>query len=373
MLGVPIKHISLVVLTLQNSALILTMRYSRTLPGDRYLTSTAVILSELIKCIISLYMYTTFSRSISQEVAWTVPSISLATHLFQQTGVILRELFGSESGFWFVLVPSMLYTLQNNLQYVAASNLDAATFQVTYQGKILTTAMFAVLILRQRFTKLKWFAIFLLTFGVALVSIPSGSSSSNNDQVGNRNIGLIAVGFACLISGLAGVYVELIMKKAKDSSSEQGSSMWLRNVQLSFASLMIASVGAYLWNGQEIAELGFFHGYNGVVIATIMLQAGGGLIVAIVVTYADNILKGFATSLSMIISTLVSVIVWNFKITPYFLVGMVLVLIAVHLYGLPSKPAVIEGDVEKNTPETDALLAADEADSEKALEELGTK
>jgi len=35
-------------------------------------------------------------------------------------------------------------------------------------------------------------------------------------------------------------------------------------------------------------------------------QAFGGLVVAAVVKYADNILKGFATSVSIIVSSLVS-------------------------------------------------------------------
>ncbi len=53
-------------------------------------------------------------------------------------------------------VPAVLYVIQNNLQYMAASNLDVATFQVTYQMKILTTAFFSVVMLRKRLSNVKW-------------------------------------------------------------------------------------------------------------------------------------------------------------------------------------------------------------------------
>ena len=38
-------------------------------------------------------------------------------------------------------------------------------------------------------------------------------------------------------------------------------------------------------------EKGFFFGYNNVVITVVLLQAAGGLLVALVVKYADNIQK----------------------------------------------------------------------------------
>ena len=42
-----LKYISLAVLVFQNAGLILTIRYSRTLEGDMYISSTAVFLAEV--------------------------------------------------------------------------------------------------------------------------------------------------------------------------------------------------------------------------------------------------------------------------------------------------------------------------------------
>jgi UDP-sugar transporter A1/2/3 len=64
--------------------------------------------------------------------------------------------------------------------------------------------------------------------------------------------------------------------------------------------------GVYTTDFTKVTEDGFFQGYNTIVWIVIALQALGGLVIAAVIKYADNILKGFATSLSIILSSVVS-------------------------------------------------------------------
>ena len=213
--------------------------------------------------------------------------------------------------------------------------LISISLQVTYQLKILTTALFSVLILRKELTKLKWGSLFILFVGVALVQFQgssSSSSSSEHSREQNYILGLVAVIISCLSSGFAGVYFEMMLKGSD-------ASVWLRNVQLGLFGSMTALFGMIVKDGTRIQEEGVFVGYSALVWFVISQQAMGGLIVALVVRYADNILKGFATSLSIIISCIASVFMFGYTITVTFSVGALLVMVAIYLYGKPSQPA----------------------------------
>jgi UDP-sugar transporter A1/2/3 len=98
-------------------------------PGDhRYFASTAVLLNEVIKLAISL----TFSM---HEVSRTLAPQTPVTVLFEQ---IYCQVFSGDS--WKLAIPAVLYTLENTLQYVALSNLDAVHFQLLYQLKVGTAS-----------------------------------------------------------------------------------------------------------------------------------------------------------------------------------------------------------------------------------------
>ena len=63
----------------------------------------------------------------------------------------------------------------------------------------------------------------------------------------NRTVGLLAVFAACMLSGLAGVYFEKVLKGSN-------SSLWVRNVQLSFFSLFPALFGVIWKDGDQVLE-----------------------------------------------------------------------------------------------------------------------
>lgn len=196
--------------------------------------------------------------------------------------------------------------------------------------KILTTAFFSVILLRKRLSGGKWFALLLLAVGVAVVQIQSGSKSSVQDHNLQPMKGFIAVAAACFTSGLAGVYFEMVLKNSP-------GDLWVRNVQLSLFSLLPALgpilAAGNLRNGSFSMDL--FRNFGPWAWATVAIQVFGGLVTALVIKYSDNILKGFATSLSIIISSLASVALFHFQVTFSFLIGSTVVLIATMLYAQP--------------------------------------
>lgn len=304
-----LKYVSLVTLTVQNAALNLAMRSSRT-QKDLFIASTAVVMAELIKLV------TCFGIIRFEEGSWR-KTIS-STH----RTVVLN--------FWDTLkvaVPSFVYTIQNNLLYVGATHLDAATCQVTYQLKILTTALFSIGLLKKRISSIQWVSLFMLFVGVALVQLAQLDKPSTNPSGREQNpwIGFLAIFMACCLSGFAGVYFEKILKGSD-------ISVWMRNVQLSVVAIPIGLMTTFSYDYQEVSEKGFFFGYNSIVWSVILLQALGGLLVAMVVRYADNILKGFATSLAIVLSCVVSIYAFGFVLSFNFVSGTGLVIASVFLY-----------------------------------------
>jgi solute carrier family 35 (UDP-sugar transporter), member A1/2/3 len=166
-----------------------------------------------------------------------------------------------------------------------------------------------------------------LAVGVGIVQVQSvgGGGRMATAHLMNPAAGFLAVLIGCCTSGLAGVYFELVLKNSQ-------TDLWIRNIQLSLFSLIPAAIPIIYDLSRSEHGLGLFHNFGGWAWSTVFIQVFGGLITALVIKHADNILKGFATSLSIVISCLASFVLFNFPLTFTFALGAGVVLVATWMY-----------------------------------------
>uniref|UniRef100_A0A8B9QSK5 Major facilitator superfamily domain containing 14A n=1 Tax=Apteryx owenii TaxID=8824 RepID=A0A8B9QSK5_APTOW len=245
-----LKYLSLGILVFQTTSLVLTMRYSRTLKeeGPRYLSSTAVVIAELLKiltCVLLVY----------KDSKCNLRTLNRVLH---------DEILNKPMETLKLAIPSGIYTLQNNLLYVALSNLDAATYQVLYI----------------------W------------ISQKQSSTAAKEHSAGSQFVGLMAVLIACFSSGFAGVYFEKILKETKQS-------VWIRNIQLGFFGSIFGLMGVYIYDGEQLSKNGFFQGYNKLTWIVVVLQPQGigspSVYHAVIVIFLEFFAWGLLTAPTLVV------------------------------------------------------------------------
>ncbi|XP_046447986.1 UDP-N-acetylglucosamine transporter-like isoform X3 [Daphnia pulex] len=292
--------------------------------NQKYLVSTLVLTMETIKItlITALIVVTESNFSV----------IEAAKLLYKE--ILCRPLEALP-----LAVPSFLYVVQDNLIIYALSCVDATTYQVTYQARILTTALFARILLNQVISVQRWLSLLLLMSGVILTQVHFHQESGDLSFRSNKDdatywLGLLAIGCATMTSGFAGVYNEKIIKNG------QQPLLLIRSFQLSLFCVFFALMGVVIKDGAVVIRQGYFHGYTPFVWLIAAMQAVGGILVAGTMKYADNILKTFATANSIALSCVLSHFLLgdDDTFTPTFLIGTCVIILATFLYSANSVP-----------------------------------
>lgn len=76
----------------------------------------------------------------------------------------------------------------------------------------------------------------------------------------------------------------------------------------------------------------FYDGFTQLVWGLVFIQSAGGIIVSLVMKYADNILKSFCTAISIIIVGIASMYLFDLLPNIYFIIGSLLVFSAIFMY-----------------------------------------
>ncbi|GKY90321.1 hypothetical protein MPSEU_000006100 [Mayamaea pseudoterrestris] len=306
----------LVLLAVQNCGKNLLMRAVMA-NQPKFLTSAAVLGSESIKLSLStLYIILVMRKS----------PLS-----------ILRFLKADQRNTMLLAVPASAYNLQMSLEYVALANLNAAIFSVAVQSKLLFTATFAAVVLGKKLKRIQIVSLVLLTCGVMLCNLDRGGANASMDDRGNATKGILATLGIALSSGFASVYTEKVIKgggaviKPLDADGNEYGLAYTQ-VQLALMSLLTIGVWAIMTDFATIIQYGLFHNFSFGAVCSIIMSALGGLIVASVLKYADSVLKGYATAMSVIMTGMLSMVLFGTSLGAIYCLGIVNVVMAVLLY-----------------------------------------
>lgn len=369
------KNASLLAGMLQQVALVLIIRYSKINntgdnAGPSYLNSVAVASAEVFKlCLSFILEFVTTKREESKKTGGRISHIR---------AVVKPMLVCSDKESIKLIIPAILYLIQNNLLFVALANLSVGMYQVSSQGKLLTTAIISRIMLKKHISSMQYLSIAILGFGVALIhlsdyhpkietesseAVTEAESEAESETGQNHLLGLIAVFICCITSGFSTVYFEFVLKK-----SPMQLSVHCRNFHLASWSLIFAMVHIFIEDFAQVKEYGIFHGFDMVVVLIVIAQGMSGFVVSMMIKYASSVLKGFAISISAVFATLLSVPLFGASISPSFAVAASMVVIAVKMYSHyevkpESKTSTKEDAIDEKDVEMLGLLQNEGDDS----------
>ncbi|CAB9527935.1 UDP-galactose translocator [Seminavis robusta] len=401
-----LKSVLLVLLVIQGSSAVLVGRYTRSsVPEeDLYDIGHLVLVIECFKFVLSLIAEFLSTNGNLRE--------SIEEHIWKRPVDSLK-----------VLVPAVLYVLQNGLIYIALSNLPAPVFISLQQGKLICTAIVSVTMLRRTYSVKQWCCLFVLAVGVAIVAVnekkgvvQQSITEEHIDETTEVDItqsepmqfflvGILAVSGASFTSAFAGVYFEKVLAPEKaapksstprravsitpqrngttssprrafsNSSQKNGTTspvrnstlqpetaakanpgLWIRNLQLAFFSILFCLLreiwsevskrvnekyhaqddDTIYWysapNAVDEEKRPYLHGFTFWVWVLVLLQAGGGLLVAAVMKYADNVLKGLAMGIGVVVASVVSTVLFKVHLSSQFVLGAFIICGSVYLF-----------------------------------------
>ena len=193
-------------------------------------------------------------------------------------------------------VPGVAYQVLNNLNFVTLYYVDAPTFQILGNLKIVATGLAGQVLLSRKLSRGKWLALTLLTIGAAVSQLTSTSDHLFEGAFFGYASALVCV----FLSATMGVFTEAFMKGNK-------ASIHFQNVQL-YVFGILANLCALIYRNEigPSSDTSLFHGFNGWACVVVVANGSCGLAVSFLLRYADSIAKTYATALSIPATSLAS-------------------------------------------------------------------
>ena len=239
-----------------------------------YNTTTVPLLAEALKALVSGILLLLELRKVKEpsdryaRIHWTPTSVATAA------------------------VPGFAYQMLNNLNFVTLYYLDAATFQILGNLKIIATGLAGFWLMGRQLSVGKWCALVLLSIGAGVTQLGRAVDDAGG---GGAILGYISALACVTLSATVGVFTEKYMKSNTQSIHWQNLQLYIFGI--------LANLGALHWTGntlffQEENSSGPFKGFNLGAVFCVLALSMSGLAVSFLLRFADSIVKTYATALS---------------------------------------------------------------------------
>lgn len=263
----------------------------------------------------------------TQNVPVFTDTSSLQSNTISQLRVSTLQRLFSESTVWF-LFPALLYTVSNNVTFIALGHLSSAMFALLMNFKIPITGVIAWMTLHKDMTSLQWVSLLIMFFGslLACLRIENNSIELNCSWMG---LGLMVVYSLC--SASAGVFMEYLTR-----FRFREENIFIQNVKFGMYGIITNTIIAisrgtmWHWDIQPIHLL------------SVLSMVVNGFMTAAVLKFCGSIVKTYSASFAAIVAGILAMMIWKVVLQWNFWVGCVLCSIAINLYAYAGASRIIK-------------------------------
>jgi len=227
-------------------------------------------------------------------------------------------------------IPSIIYLFHNNVQFYTMAYVDAATYQILGNLKIVTTGILFRFALKKHLTRTQWVALLLLTTGATVSQINGCKGEVLSAPMMGYLLGLLSAA----LSATAGVYTEFLLKKNNDNLYWQNVQLYGFGALFNAIRLTYDDFNAGFDNGIWVQN--GFYGYGLITWLIVLNFSFSGLFVSWLQKYADTIVKVYATSSAMLLTLVLAVAFFGLEPSLQLFLGIVIACCSINLYFMPS-------------------------------------
>jgi drug/metabolite transporter (DMT)-like permease len=297
------------------------------------------LLAEVLKLSASLVLYwISKPRGYAPLVPIKLPEVALHEQYPLQSSNGNVPSFTRAGALLHFSVPALCYFISNSISIYAISLLPAYCYLILMHLKIIATGLMNFVILGKQLSLRQQSSLVVLFVAVCLGSwtVRPQPKQSSHWRTPDILQGIVLMLIVALCSATGTVYTEWVMNHSTFSTE----SIHLQNTKLSMAGVLLSGVYLFLHHGHLAAVPSLFFAHmQPIHWAAVCGLAFMGLTGLAIIKFYGNLVKVYASALSIIAAALASKLLLGEPVPWPFYVGAAAAAVAVYMYA--STPALL--------------------------------